>query len=868
MGVLGEMREDDNFLFLFIAIIILTLSGVSFGLAEPNMTELNGTNNSPNNTSNLSAEWTVDFTASPFEGYPPLCVQFTVSGPQGEYSWDFGDGTTSNVMNPVHCYREKGSYWVKLKYYYGSLSGEVSKQDFVKVNDPELYVDFTADPPNGSAPLTTQFNLIGNPTNIIWHFGDGSDDSTDTNPRHQYVDPGNYSPTLTYCLAGSCEKLVKFNYIEVEQGKGVDFLAERENGTAPVCTRFVVQGEADSFKWDFGDGEVSYEKSPVHCYADPGAYTVSMTYTIEGASYTITKNRYLVYKPRETPDFTVTPLEGVAPLCVSYTIINPSQSWEFNFGDNSTGTGAQATHCFGTNGTYFPSLSYCSNGFCDTIEGKSAIIVHQPRILLNAGTNVNEFQFSTDAPEGLKYTWDFGDGSTAEGATTKHTYSTEGKYRVSLVVTGMCGCNAVTMKEITIKPREDLDFTATPVSGCAPHCVQFNEKSPEIPLSRLWKFGDGDTSEEKNPFHCYQLPGPYTVTLTDTFTNTTGEVVKENYITAYAVPKPSFTAYPPNGYAPLTVHFTDTTLDYTEKRYWNFGDTVTDTEKVVDHRFDEPGEYNVTLTVWGAGDCWGTKSQTIEVLKKENESYDFSGLPRRGVAPLYTSYKVTGTMQQADLNFGDGQMTVERNPLHCYDTAGIYSPSLHACDGDSGCEDVKKPSYVVAVSPQYLNMTLLQGWNLVSVPVTLENGYNTMDILSGVNTAGHSVFSWNSTSESWNPVKKGESLTPLSAFFIYVSNPVTIPLVIAQEGPEYNLTCPLNTGWNLVSFADVMTVSADEAFRSVDEFWSFVIGYDAVKQRFTTPISNGVDSAGSELDPRQGYWLFMNASVQMIGKKL
>ncbi len=47
-----------------------------------------------------------------------------------------------------------------------------------------------------------------------------------------------------------------------------------------------------------------------------------------------------------------------------------------------------------------------------------------------------------------------------------------------------------------------------------------------------------------------------------------------------------------------------------------------------------------------------------------------------------------------------------------------------------------------------------------------------------------------------------------------------IPIMMSSEGPQYNLTQILTTGWNLVSFADIMMVSADEAFRSVEEFWS------------------------------------------------
>ena len=207
--------------------------------------------------------------------------------------------------------------------------------------------------------------------NIIWHFGDGSDDTTELNPRHQFREPGNYSPTLTYCISGSCNKISKFNYIEVGPGNEVDFIAERQNGTAPVCTRFIVRGEAETFKWDFGDGTSSFEKSPVHCYPEPGLYTVSLTYTVDGAPYTIRKDRFLRYLPAWAPDFTYGPIVGIAPLCVGYDIVNPSQSWEFNFGDSSTSASAQATHCYGRSGNYFPSHTYCYNDLCDKVEGKN-----------------------------------------------------------------------------------------------------------------------------------------------------------------------------------------------------------------------------------------------------------------------------------------------------------------------------------------------------------------------------------------------------------------------------------------------------------------------------------------------------------------
>lgn len=817
------------------------------------------------------AESGVNFTASPDEGYPPLCVQFTVTGPEGEYSWDFGDGATSPVRDPVHCYTRMGSYWVKLRYLVDGTEGEVVRQDCVKVGDPEMNVDFSADPVKGPAPLTSRFTVTGKPTETIWHFGDGSADSDELNPVHQFREPGNFTVTLTYCAPGVCDKVSKVNYIEAESGNLIDFSADKVNETAPVCTGFTATGDAETYRWDFGDGVVLYEKDPVHCYANPGLYSVSLTYSIEGIPYTVTKDRYLRYTSRDAPAFTYAPVTGTAPLCVDYSIVNPSQSWEFHFGDNSSGTGAETTHCYSSNGSFTPSLTYCSNGLCEnTVSGSSPIIVRQPQVLAEPGAISGEYRFSTDAPEGLLYHWDFGDGSGAEGAAATHRYLTQGTFNVTLAVDGICGCNAVTKKVITAEPKENLSFSATPLSGCAPHCVQFHEVASEEPVSRLWDFGDGEVSTEMNPFHCYQFSGTYSVTLTDRFRDHEETKTMPDYISVSVIPDASFTAYPQEGVAPLTVTLSDTS-EGVSKRSWDFGDGSYNSgsqDKSVEHRFDEPGDYNVTLTVWGGGDCNSKSSQVIHVGQKEDSPYDFSGLPRRGAAPLCTSFKLTGDMQQSELDLGDGNKTNERNPFSCYASPGVYSPALHACDTDTGCSDIRKAGYIVVVPPDYLNVRLFPGWNLVSVPLTLEKGQDTLEIFSGVNTGGHTIFSWDSARGGWKRAERSDPVDPLSAFWIYTPDQATVPLQVSQDGPVKNLTRSLNAGWNLVSINTVGPVPADEAFRSVEGSWSYAQEFDAEKQRYSAPVTKIAGNTSPPVDPCKGYWLFMNSTGQFIGNAL
>ena len=138
--------------------------------------------------------------------------------------------------------------------------GEVSKENFITVKDPMTFVDWKADPSNGTVPLTVRFSVTGEPTNIIWDFDDGSD-STEFNPVHQYTRPGYYTPVLTYCLNGVCEKNSKYNYIEVHPGEEVNFTAERLDGIALLSTKFSRNRTSRNVVLDFGDGTTSYEGS-------------------------------------------------------------------------------------------------------------------------------------------------------------------------------------------------------------------------------------------------------------------------------------------------------------------------------------------------------------------------------------------------------------------------------------------------------------------------------------------------------------------------------------------------------------------------------------------------------------------------------
>ena len=137
-----------------------------------------------------------NFTANPTEGSAPLTVQFTDTSSNSpiEWTWNFGDGTSSTEQNPEHTFITEGVYTVNLTASNGVGSSAV-KSRVITVNrvlTPPV-ANFTANPTEGSAPLTVQFTdtSSNSPTEWTWNFGDGTS-SIEQNPEHTFITEGVY----------------------------------------------------------------------------------------------------------------------------------------------------------------------------------------------------------------------------------------------------------------------------------------------------------------------------------------------------------------------------------------------------------------------------------------------------------------------------------------------------------------------------------------------------------------------------------------------------------------------------------------------------------------------------------------------------
>lgn len=216
------------------------------------------------------------------------------------------------------------------------------------------------------------------------------------------------------------------------------------------------------------------------------------------------------------------------------------EGYQWDFGDGATASGADVTHVYQAAGTYVARLTI-RDSFNRSSQASKTVVVAGgvvPTAVITASPSdpePNDTVFfngnGSTAAVGrsiASYSWDFGDGSTATGATVSHVYAAEGTFTVSLSVTddrGQVGTATATVTVEAVGPTASFVFSPTePAPGTT---VFFDATASRAGNGRTiakysWNFGDGGASN-KGPktSHAFAAAGTYTVRLT--VTNNLGE---------------------------------------------------------------------------------------------------------------------------------------------------------------------------------------------------------------------------------------------------------------------------------------------------------------------------------------------------------
>ncbi|MBI1288207.1 MAG: HYR domain-containing protein, partial [Flavobacteriales bacterium] len=159
----------------------------------------------------------VGFNLDNAQGCAPLVVNFNNTSSTGlEYDWNFGDGTTSNISNPIHAYNIPGDYEVSLIVTApGGCSDTLTLAAGVSAY-PSPIADFTANSTSYPEP-GNEYEFVNNSTGATlynWDFGNGVQ-TDDYQPTYDYPSYGGYFVTLTAINEFSCADTA-VHYVNVE----------------------------------------------------------------------------------------------------------------------------------------------------------------------------------------------------------------------------------------------------------------------------------------------------------------------------------------------------------------------------------------------------------------------------------------------------------------------------------------------------------------------------------------------------------------------------------------------------------------------------------------------------------------------------
>jgi len=263
-------------------------------------------------------------------------------------------------------------------------------------------------------------------------------------------------------------------------------------------------------------------------------------------------------------------------------------------------------------------------------------------------------------------------------------------------------CDSTVTRWIRVAPRADVDFKfSTPT--CDGEDVLFENLSTVTSggMNYKWYFGDGDSSDAKNPVHRYAGHGSYNcrlVVTTDPYEYVTSKTITVNVT---EIPKVNFTRN--NACVGGSTQFTNTTTyggAGTVTYDWDFGDGVgKSTQRNPSYKYARTGGYPVTLKATVNG-CSNSITKNTYLFDRPVAAYDLpagKNCAREGLAFNNKSSIANGRAGNL-WDFGDGTIGTVEDPVHNYATNGSYSVRLISIS-EFGCADTVTKTLVVNEKP-------------------------------------------------------------------------------------------------------------------------------------------------------------------------
>ena len=159
-------------------------------------------------------------------------------------------------------------------------------------------------------------------------------------------------------------------------------------------------------------------------------------------------------------------------------------------------------------------------------------------------------------------------------------------------------------------------------------------------------------------------------------------------------------------------------------------------------------------------------------------------------------------------------------------------------------------------------ISLVQGWNFVSIPGDLVAAQDTIGELFG----GKAVLTYNPVNGWADSPSSGDDVKSLEGYWVSASAPEIITLTYKNASRSTLPVKSVYAGWNTIGHTSANEIKAETALASIDASYSHLITWDAASQSYGSPAVNGIASgqtysnADYDMNAGTGYYLFMTAN--------
>lgn len=370
--------------------------------------------------------------------------------------WEFGNGDTSNLTNPVYVYTNPGNYTI-------TLSGVTPVNGCADSMSRMIHViaapvnNISSSIQQGCQPFTVNFvdNTI-NSTNQYWNFGDGNSSAL-PNPFNIYLNPGTDTVTfISYNNLGCSD--TSYLTITVYPLPVANFtLTPLNSCTTPTTVDFTNQSfGAVSYAWNFGNGQTATTTNGQATYTTPGVFTITLVSTTTFNCSDSTQSTFTLY-PQPVANFTASPDSGCSPLIVDFNNLSTNATnYEWFFGTGDSSNQMNPSYLYANGGTYSVTL-IAENGPCvDSVTQNNSITVFPKPV---AGFTYTPYLnpnptgiiiFNNNSTGADSYVWNFGDSTSSTSTDPTHQYQYPGEYLVTLYAIYNSGCMDVYQELIVV----------------------------------------------------------------------------------------------------------------------------------------------------------------------------------------------------------------------------------------------------------------------------------------------------------------------------------------------------------------------------------------------------------------------------------